>query len=518
MIYQYVKRYLKSTLKEPKLNYPWSMLDNVQFMNYIKQRYTEEEFAKGISEVKIAFQDFFDPVGNIVFRYKENNGIKFKVFPYRVKVQNSKHLKNIIKIIKNNQQQVQYPYLGQNDQIAIMGKIRREINKETFQTQESINVRELITYAIRISLNLKDEDIITQLKRKYIIKIFNKNTILDIENEVAAPVKREGKSNRFNGYSAEEIEETYKDIFKKNGASIDNFLKTIMQTIFENDLNFRIIDNKYYENKSLTIIHHQITQELTNYTKIEGDYLLGVAGFLMRKHFYKIHELMAIELIECIYEKNINANDFLLFYNGNTVLMNNNKYIIPSLESADGKQWNNSSLIGICNLWMNTKKKKETYEQKLLETNMKLQEIEKKLSYIQPEKKLQESIILKTESKLKAFLKQHEELQSKLHYLENTRLNSTEYFVLEKEVTESSLKLKKLQDTIKEATHKLQVIKDTNITTYSELEYFSNQKKLLLQDIKVQNLNVDSKNVQIDPIIESIVKVLMQRTKLVQNK
>ena len=232
MIYQYVKRYLKNTLEKPKVDFEWSALDDIKFFSFIEQRYTLEEFSKEISEVKVAFKDFFEPVGNIVFRYKEESGIKFKIFPYRVKPQDSKHLQNIIKIINNNRKQIKYPYQGQDDQIVILGKIRREVNREVFDSQESVNTKELIKHAIRIALGLSERDIITQLKRKYIIKIFNKNTVLDIDKEVSAPTKREGKANRFNGYTAEQIEETYKEIFHKGSANIKYFLIATMKNAF----------------------------------------------------------------------------------------------------------------------------------------------------------------------------------------------------------------------------------------------------------------------------------------------
>ena len=287
-----------------------------------------------------------------------------------------------------------------------------------------------------------------------------------------------------------------------------------MKNTFENDLNFRTIDNKFYEANSLKIIHKLIAQELTNYIELEDDYLFGISGYLMRKYFYQIHELMAIELIECIYEKNNNATSFLLFYNGKTVLINHKKYVIPSLESEDGRQWNNSSLIGICNLWMNTKKRKELYEDKLVDTDMKLEEINKKLAYIRPEKDFHETALLETQTQVEAVNKTNEELEAKLIYLEQTSLNSTEYFELAKEVALSNSKLKALEATIKESKDSLTAIKDANMTTYNELEYFTNQKKQFLQDIRAQNLDVDSKSTQMDPIIQSIVKVLMERTKL----
>jgi hypothetical protein len=517
MLYQYVKRYLKNTLKEPRIDLEWSTLDDIKFFNYIEQRYTLEEFSKEISEVKVAFKDFFEPIGNIVFRYKEESGIKFKIFPYKVKPQDSKHLKTIVKIINANKKHIKYPYQEQNDQIAILGKIRREVNRELFDTQESINKKELIKHALRVALHLGKKDIITQLKRKYIIKIFNKNTVLDVDEEVLAPTAREGKANRFNGYTAEQIEETYKEIFKRGNANIKYFLKAAMKNVFYNDLNFRVISNEFYEAKSLKIIHQFIAKELSDYIQLEDDYLLGISGYLMRKNFYQIHELMAIELIECIYEKNTNATNFLLFYNGKTILLENTKYIIPSLESEDGRKWNNSSLIGICNLWMNTKKRKESYEHKLEDTNTKLDEINKKLAYIQPEKELQETTIKEVEEQAKSVNIKNSELEAKYAYLEKASLNSTEYFTIKKELVTSNTKVKELENIIKEAKSNLNAIKDANMTTYAELEIFTNQKKQLLEDVRNQDLDINSKSTQINSIIQSIVKVLMDRTKLMKN-
>lgn len=514
MIYQYVKRYLKNTLDKPKIDLEWSSLNNMQFFNFIKERYTLEEFAQEIDEVKTAFKDFFEPVGNIIFRYKEETGVKFKIFPYRIKPQDSKHLKHIVKIINSNKKHIQHSYQGQDNQIVISGKIRREVNKEVFETKESVNVKELVRYAIKVALNLGERDIVTQLKRKYLIKVYNKSSVLDVEKELSTPNKKEGQANKFNGYTAEQIQETYKEIFEKGEANIKYFLKATMKNAFKSDLDFRIITNNYYEAKALRIIHKLIAKELTNYVELEDDYLLGIAGYLMRKNFYTIHELMAIELIEGIHEKNINANNFLLFYNGKTILLDNKKYKIPSLETKDGRQWNNSSLIGICNLWMSTKKRKEAYEHKLIDTDMKLEDINKKLLYIQPEKKLQEKTIKEAEKKAEGVNGKHAELEAKLSYLENSSLNSTEYFTLEKEVAESNILVIELEETINEAKANLRAIKDANMTTYTELEYFTSQKKRLEQDLKSQSLNIDSKSAQMDPIIESIVKVLMERTKL----
>lgn len=517
MIYQDVKRYLKNTFNKPHIDFEWTTLENIKFFAFLEVRYTTAELSKETSEIKEAFKDFFEPVAKIIFRYKEESGIKVKVFPYRVKPEDSKHLKNIIKIIHNNRKSIEYPYHGQNDQIAILGKIRREVNREVYDSDESVNTKELIKYAIRVALDLKERDIVTQLKRKYIVKIFSKNKVLEKEStiEVSAPKQRDGIQNRFNGYSPQEIEETYKEVFVKGNVTVDYFLKSTLKKVFLEKLNFNVISNPFYEKKALGIIHNEISQELTHYLSLEKDFITGVAGYLMRKHFQDIHEIMAVKLIECIYDKDENAKNFLLHYSGKIILIDEKKYQIPSLETEDGQKWNSGSLIGICNLWMNTKRKREVYEHKLLDINLKIDELEKALLYIKPEKDSQEKVIADTEKKFSDVEKHHSEVEAKLKYLETTNLNSDEYFAMQKKfetAKENYLAIKQLR---KDAKQNLSAIKDANSSTFSDLEYNINEKSKLINALKAQDLNIDGKNSQIDPILRSVSKVLMARTKLI---
>ena len=512
MIYHYVMRYLKITIEKPTVDFVWSSDDNRRFFSYIEERYTVGEFMKELSDVKQAFRDFFEPVGKVVFRYKEESGIKFKIFPYVVHPKDSKHLKNIIHIINRNREYIEYPYQGQSDQIAIYGKIRRDINREVFDTQESINVRELIKYAIKKVLHLSQRDIVTQLKKKYIIKIFEKNTILS--RDVEAPKEREGVKNRFNGYTLEEIETTYNEIFSKDTDTIEFFLDDVMHRVFETELNFKTISNEFYEKNALGIIHAGIVHELANYISLEKDYLLGVTGYIMRKNFQKIHEILAMELIKCIYEKDPNANNFLFYYDGNIVLIDNVKHKIPSLETEDGQQWNNASLIGICNLWMQAKKKKEEYENKLLETEVDIKEVEKDLVYIQPKREAFEKRIDEANVELKKFEKKYATIEAEYKYLENASNSSNEYFKASKNFEEAQKVLLSLKNKKQKAKENLNALIDANSTIYANLEYLNNQKTNLEINLKEHNLKSNSKDTQIDPVLRSVAKVLMERTKV----
>jgi len=361
MIYNYVKKYLKNKYSEPTTDFKWDKQDIEEFFQHIEKRYTKTEFTKEISEVKVAFRDFFEPVATILFRYTDSGEIKIKVFPYRVKPENSKHLQKIIEIIKIHRKHIKYNYNDDKNQIAILGKIRREINSEILDSQESINKKELIRYAIRKALSLTDKDVVISLKRKFIIKLSAQDS--------------EASSDKYNGYSESDIKNSYSSIFDKD-TKIEEFLQLVMKKLFANSLNFRTISNQDYETNAVKFIQLAILKELGNYINIERDFLVGLTSYIVRKYFHYIHELMAIELLEAVYEKNKNANQFLLYYNGKVIVKDGKKYKIPSLETEDGQQLNNATIIAICNIWVNIKLKKEQALEQLEEVELKIKQIE----------------------------------------------------------------------------------------------------------------------------------------------
>lgn len=206
-----------------------------------------------------------------------------------------------------------------------------------------------------------------------------------------------------------------------------------------------------------------------------------------------------------------------VYYNGNTLLIDNKKYKVPSLESEDGQQWNSASLIGICNLWMNIKRKKERYQHKLSDTEYKILELEKSLLHVKPDKEAQEKELHLSEEKFLRADEAHSMITAKLKYLEVSSPNSDEYIAVLDKFKQWETILMQVKDDIKTAKSKLGAIKDANSNTYQELDFLNSQRLELIHDLKAQDLNIDSKNSQIDPIIDSIVRVLIARTKLVED-
>ena len=505
MIYQYTKRYLKSTLGKPSVLYKYTQDDNTKYFTYIYKRYTKAEFLKGLSEVKQAFRDYFEPVGKLLFRYREENIIQIKLVPYSVNPKHSKHLENILKIINNNKKYIQNPYENQKNQIAILGKIRREINREVVDTEESVNINELIKYAIRTALKLSNRDVIVQLKRKYIIKLAKKEDSSKIQV----------KDNEFNGYTNEQIEETYKEIFENNESNVEYFINKVMKKVLQRKLNFRVIDNSYYEEKALNIIYTAMSKELHNYISLDNDYILGVAAFILKKNFYKIHEIMAIELIECIYEKDKNANKFLLYFDGKLILKDNKKYQVPALKTEDNVKWNNNNLISICVLWMNVKKKKKKIEEELADVNAKIEESSKVLSHGNPEKDAQKKILERITKELEEAQKKHEELEKQLQQSTKSNIDSDDYAILKSEVSASHDNILFLQKEICDAKNSIKQIGNNCLSTYSNLEILVEKRKELLAAIQTQNKDINLKSSQINPILKTIIQALATRQKLI---
>jgi len=366
MIYQYTKRYLKDTYKEPTENFQWKNLDTLRFLQHIQLRYSDEVLQKEIKEVKEAFKDFFEPIGTLLFRYTEEYGVRFKIFPYRVKPQESEHLERIIKIIKKNKKHIQVCYEGQENQIAILGKIRRDIDALMFDSKESVHKKELTKYAIKKALHLSEKDIVVELKRIYIVKIFDENA----QEEIEKPLESTDTVKTHNGYAKENIEKSYNAIFKK--ADVKEFIQNALEKTFTDKLDFTHMSHDYYEKKSLKIIHAQMAQDLSYYSALENDYLCGIATYILRNHIYYIHEIITFKLLEEIYKKNQNATDFLLQFNGSIILQNGRKYKLPSLQDKNAQKISSAMITSTAFLYINLQNKIRTLKEKLKELDKKI--------------------------------------------------------------------------------------------------------------------------------------------------
>ena len=511
MIYQDVKRFLKAYLKQPSPRYEWREDDNAQLLDFIDERYSEEYIKLNLSEVRQAFRDFFEPVGSLVVRYKLEGGVTYKIVPYYVQAKNSKHLTKIIEIIRKNKQHIEYPHKGRVDQIALLGKIRRHINAELFESDEAVNKKELIRYAIKKALKLDTRDVVVTLRKKYIVKIFKSNSFINTCNK--EPKAQNTQEKRFQGYAAEELVEHYNELI--NDIDLEAFLDDIMASLFTTDLNFDEITNSYYEKQVLSLIRAQIAEELEQYVSYNKEYLLGFAGYIFRENFEKLHERIAIEIFEKIAVNNKNAQQFLQYYSGTVLIENGKRYMLPELSAPNGRRWNATSLSATATMWLRTRHKEKVLKVKKDNLEVEYQKVDKLYKNISIDR-------MKYKKIMDEYLNQQVEceeniknMRRKFKLKDEGEISKKEIIALGKLISADQQKI----ITIKEKALKIKPLQDSARREFTETQRNYQEIKRLKQEQEI-NISELQKNLNLHSdafysVLGSLVKSLIQRKKFI---
>jgi hypothetical protein len=505
LIYQETLRFLKQHIKRPTVDFKWKELDNIAFFNVIYKKHSLNEVLEEISEIRQAFRMLFEPIGVAIVRYDEITGIGLKVIPYSVKPAQSKHLNSIIEIILSNRNQIEHPFNGKKNQLALKGKIRRNINAELEDSDESVNKKDLIKYAIKKALKLTEKDVVLLRKRRYIVRFFDTNR--KVEHEISKDEELDEV------YQLEELASDYDDFFEE--VDMKNFLDIVIDSVMKNELSFEKSDNFYYENNAHKIIRKAISKELEKYIDDDVIYRDAFSEYIFRTNFVRMHERIAIVLLEEIVNKNNFAESFIKYYSGETILRHGKKYQIPSLESSEGGKWNVVSVISIASLFIKTRNKKGDYTveyNKLVSIVADLKEKHDKVhvkfeAYCNMKEKVQNAIELAKE--------QLEQTQLTFRAHSKDSLNDDEKHRLLREEKEYERRVVELQDKVIE-------IEKVRLSTQRELfekKEFLKTYETKLSNVKSeirsleQNLMVNSGSYQ--TILTSLTKALMQRKRVI---
>ena len=499
MIYQDITRFLKRYLGKPSADYKWKTKDNLALFSFIQDRYSDEHIQNNAMETREAFRVFFEPIGNLLVRFSLEDGISYKLLPYHIKPSESKHLKTLEKIIKENRRAIEYPYNDKDDQIALLGKIRRKINAEIVETKERINKKELVRFAIKQALDLDEKDIVLTLKKCYIIKLFKKNSFLKTvqpSKDIELPTN-------------EELSDDYCELFAE--ISISDFLEQVMSELFADKLNFQKISNNYYEQNILVLIKEKIAENLKIYLSDNSLYINYLSEHILKLNIVKIHEFIAIEIFEQITNKDDNAKQFLNYYTGQVYIENGVKYTIPEITTEDGKRWNINSLMSTATVWlrsrslsMKLKAQLSNIEQNITENIPYHNQLKSQLD----SKKNEHSKLLK---EFKAFSSQLEVIELKLKSESKGNMDNKS----EKNLSKSISINRKILNNYRRNLNALRAEKSDLESAYNNqdiilLDYRQNKKKIVSQITALsQDLNLSSN--AFHSILSSVVKALMKR-------
>lgn len=495
MIYQDTKRFLKKHLKSPRLDYEWGTKDNLLFLKFLESRFSSQELDLAPMEVREAVRDFFEPLCKVIVNFSKDKGIVYKCFEYRTEPKDSKHLEQIIHIIQSNYKHIEYPFQGKNDLICLMGKIRRLINMEIHDSDESINKKKLIKYAITKALNLDSRDVVFYLKRKYLVKIFDKNLYLASKRNIDSPKQRDVSVEKFNGFDEDELQSHYELLFED--VDIDDFLNLVVSELFIQKINFAKIDTTFFEKYALRAIRDILASELTHYTDANKEYLIGFAGYIFRKNFHYVYLKIASVILEEIANDNKDALEFLKHYSGETILLDGEKYKVPSLEKEDGSKWIIQSAIAISTMWVKTK-------QKIDKLSLSSNDIDARLS-LSSDAEIEIEKLEETKNAL------HQELDTLNIEMEHKKFdrNVIKEFhghsdAFQIELTSMKEKISQVEMSISEVESEIEVMISKNKEAMNE------KKKLLILKTKTQNdMNILNQNLKVNnKLYQSILSSL----------
>jgi hypothetical protein len=243
MLLSDVKVYLQTKYSHPKIYFKWTPNDNEDFFKYIRKNFPKDHLKddKNKEMVKQAFKNYFENVGYITFQLNDNQ-ISLKVFPYTIQPKNSIHLQEIIDILQNNKELIEFNYRKNENQIFIPKELKKKLDNsiENNNNDEEINKKELIKYAIRKNLELEANDIVIFKQDNIFIKLVSK-----IKKRQINLKEKESIVNRYNGIDEQELILFYDEYFSQEENK--NFFKQVAKIFGKRYFIDILIENEDYE-------------------------------------------------------------------------------------------------------------------------------------------------------------------------------------------------------------------------------------------------------------------------------
>ena len=286
------------------MDFNWSQEHNTDFFNHIEEEFSKDGFLdeENIAEIEQAFKEYFEAVGYIVFELKDEC-IDLRVLPYETEPKDSVNLDDIIDIINENEDFIEYNYRGNENQILIKEELRDEIfDFASDIDNEEINKKELIKYSFRKALELDETDIIVVKKGSMFIKLLSK-----LKRKY---VSKEGKSTlerRFNGIDEDELVSFYEEYFSHDNK---NFFTLVAKLFVDRYFIEEKIDNAEYEKNVFAYIHGIIIEQLVETFDHNKEFSKGFAGYIFRIHFQEVFT----HISELIFTKSIYPTDIWLIF------------------------------------------------------------------------------------------------------------------------------------------------------------------------------------------------------------
>ena len=255
-------------------------------------------------------------------------------------------MKFFLNLIQKNEEHIEHKKF----QIILDKKLRDQLfSFATTISADEDKIKDLMRFGVRKALRLKHNDIIIIKKEQIFIKIFNKSKIKKVPKEEENTI-----ANRFNGIEEDELDDFYDEYFSKEESR--EFFQIIVKEFVERYFIEEKIDNNIYENNVFPLLQNIIIEQLIFEFDDSDEFFKGFSGYIFRIHFTEVFEYIADFILNEIAFSSDYMIDFLKYYSLDIVIVNGEKYRVPSLETKDGLKWNVISMLSIAKIYTRTKK------------------------------------------------------------------------------------------------------------------------------------------------------------------
>lgn len=360
MLLPKLKIYLKTVITNPSIDFEWSKEHNENLFLFLGEHFESISILdKEVQlDIKQAFKEHFESVGYILFKMSETQ-LRIKILPYKVEPKDSVNLDAIIDIIDENENFIEYEYNGKSDLICLQKELTLKLTHFVNRiTNEEINKKELLKYAVKEAFELHKSDIIIIKNNQIFIKLFDSNNVREVTEEEKNTI-----ANRYNGINEDELKSFYNNFFLKDDNK--NFFYFIAEQFVDIYMLEKKINNIAYEKYAFSFIQSIITEQLITMYDHSDEFFKGFSGYIFRIHFKEVFGYIAGLILSEISSSNKYMIEFLKYYSLHVVVLNGQKYRVPEIEAENGLKWNVASMMSIVKIYIKTEISIETIRERV---------------------------------------------------------------------------------------------------------------------------------------------------------
>lgn len=511
-VYNETKTFLLNQFGYPPKETP-TMTDSLtkELYNTLFENFQPDLVRAKRPEIKQAFEDIFQTKGKVSVIFKGFDRIGLKVLPYKLRQNDCPLLPALSSIIEKNEELIEYPYNGRDDQVFIPPELVDELFFVIESSEENVNTKELIKTSLKKSLELGERDLVLFKQASIIIKIFQK--VERLNSQTAEPKQADKNERRFNGYDPKELDNIYKELFEESGTSL--FLSGVFSYVTANSFTLTKLTNERYEQEALQTFLDAIAMELKLLIDNNNDdYIEGLSKYIFRLHFFDLHKMLAEKMIELYLKDNINVKKFIEYYNGATVFLGRKRYQLPEILDANGNKWNSSSLHIVAKQFGKEKINYKLTKNLIVEEKKEIKRLEEELdkaNKVVNDNSFKQSMYKRERDRLDANMGQ---LRQKNYELKLSKRDP-------ERVKRNAEELRKLDKSYNEAQAKFDEIKMIMIKADQEQKKLSAELNSIRFKLKQnEKKEIDQKNSynllqeRFDIMIDAFAKALTKRKKI----